>query len=195
MASVTFTNFSGDDKKVYINPALVTNTYGEGTFTAFSAAQRQADVTFQAQMTFPVSPTDGAFFEMGGSTYGCWNGIRDTSGTQKLRVRAGAGGSLSASSTTCAMLNITDFPKDGRAHWVTWDYRVNPGRVRLWIGNVLMGTGDTSGGGALSGSYWAGTNDGGYGQIGGSTLTGENSSAWSGDMITNLSFYNNYLIS
>jgi hypothetical protein len=163
------------------------------TFTAYSSTERAQDVVFACDITFPSPGSDGLLFKMGGATFGCWVGLRD-SGTV-FRVRAGEGVSLSASSATTPVLDITDFPQDGNTHTVVWEFRVAVGRVRLWIDGKFKGEAFTTAGGSLAGvDAWAGTADGSY-MASGSQIVNEPTGAWQGTNIgTGLRVYTNQLV-
>jgi hypothetical protein len=172
----------------------LTRTESASTFTAYSETERGQNTVFSCDITFPSPATDGQLFKMGGGVVGCWVGLRD-SGT-KFRVRAGDGGARSASSTNCALLDITDFPVDGNTHNVTWEFRVNPGRVRLWIDGVFKGESSTTGGAALRSSVWAGTNIGAYINVASDAgPSGEPATAWQGTNVgTGLRVFTNQLV-
>jgi len=114
---------------------------------------------FEWKMTFPKNPGDLLLLELGASGNGAYVGIRD-SGTI-LRVRAGDG-SGTVNNTSNMFLDITDFPKYGKTHLVTVAFVPqnsssveDTAYVRLWIDNVLKGTGNTTDG-SDSNAAWGG---------------------------------------
>ncbi len=88
------------------------------------------DTGFECKVTFPINPTNGVLFELGGDT-------------NRMRVELINNGStlfFTAGVTTQNLsVSITDFPKDGLEHIVTWDVQINPARIRLWIDGILKG--------------------------------------------------------
>jgi hypothetical protein len=92
------------------------------------------------------------------------------------------------------LFDYSNYPLDGATRTVVWEFRINPGRVRLWIDGVLIGTADTTGGGALDSNTWAGANNGGYGSTNTAVPTGESASAWAGTLISNLRYYQDQLV-
>lgn len=128
-------------------------------------------------VTFPETWVDGVLFEFGGGGYGSWVGIRD--GGTIFRLRSGSGSDLALA----AYLDVpvSSLPQDGSVHFLAWDFKVSPGRVRFWVDGILIGTGDYDGVICPSGG-----NPGGYGQIGGSVTTGEPTDPWPGTLESNL---------
>lgn len=148
-------------------------------------------IVFSCNVVFPLNPSDGALFEMGGNGNGSWVGIRDSGAT--FRLRAGSGAGTSADSVT-AFLDITSFPTDGAKHNVMWEFHPTNGTIRCWIDGTLKGTGTTTTNGAMNSNVWAGSDDGGFGQTGGATApTGEPTSTWPAGIDTNekLRYWNN----
>ncbi len=137
-------------------------------------------VVFAANVTFSSTPADAALFEKGGSGRGGWVGMRDSATTPTFRVRGGTGTTTSSSTTAIAVLDITDFPQDDAEHVVVWEFRVFPGRVRLWIDGEFKGSGSTTANGALGGgsNEWEGGGGGMFGDGSGSNVSGEPSSSW-----------------
>ena len=134
-------------------------------------------IVFACEVTFPVTPSDGQLWEIGGSGTGSWVGLRD-SGTY-FRVRAGDGGvSISGgagSTSTCACLDITDFPTDGNVHTVIWELDRDNGTVKLWIDGTFKGSATASSG--FESSLISGSGTGAY-ILGGTNIPGEPTGAW-----------------
>jgi hypothetical protein len=147
-------------------------------FTPYSLSDRENNVVFATTLTFPTNPSNGLIYELGGSGLGTWVGITDN-GTN-LRARAGDGSvSGTSSSTYMAAVNTSNFPKDGKQHVLIWEYRVNPGRVRVFIDGKLIETGNTTSGLQLgSSSVWAGTDHGSFLLA----TTGENDNIATGEL-------------
>jgi hypothetical protein len=137
------------------------------------------NVVLSGTAILPLSPPDGTLFKLGGNMICAYLGVRDHGAT--FRVRTGDGGlAYSASSFDTVILDIpiSSLPFDGKPHVITWDFRVTPGRARLWIDNVFRGENFTTGGGGLKSGTWSG---GGNGQwlIGGrSNINGEPTADW-----------------
>lgn len=129
----------------------LTSTWSVGQI---STAYGTTNAVFAATLTFPTSPTDGLIWETGGAGQGAWLGIR-SSGTV-LRLRGGDGASSKTTSTTdTAVLDITDFPKDGLTHILVWEFNRGTGTVRIFIDNVLKGTASASSG-LFDTNQWSG---------------------------------------
>lgn len=118
------------------------------------------DTVYAANLIFPVSPSDGLIWETGGTGQGAWLGIRDSSTTMRLRGGDGAA-SKTASDIDTAVLDITDFPKDGKEHVIIWDFKISTGTVRIFIDGNLRGTASATGG-TFDTNQFAGVNDGAY---------------------------------
>jgi hypothetical protein len=155
---------------------------------------RNLDVTFACEITFPASfSSDGTLFKLGGSAIGGGVGLWDSG--QTLRIIAGDG----ANPPDLSMTALLDIPTSnfipGSSGTLVWDYQINPGRVRAWWNGSFLGEAFTSGGGALEGSVWAGTNDAAYVLIrvaaGPSNLS---QSAWPGTAQSPLRYYSNQLV-
>lgn len=120
------------------------------------------------------TPVDGMISESGATTTGFWIGIRD-SGTV-LRFRGGDGGSSkTGSDTNTAVLDITNFPKDGNFHTLTWQWTFADGTINVWIDSVLVGTNGTTDSSSFNGGSYSGTDSGSYLYTGGSIVVGESS--------------------
>ena len=66
---------------------------------------------------------------------------------------------------------------------------VIPGRVRLWIDDILIGESNTTGG-TLSGNSWSGGDNGGYGKRGGNSIcVGESQTPWPFDTGSSLLYH------
>lgn len=116
---------------------LLDNTYAAGTLLVDDIAPY--DVVYSADLVFPEAPIDGLIWEKGSTIAAGWLGIRDSGST--LRFRAGDGSlAKTASDATTAVLDITNFPKDGKKHRLTWEINRSTGTIRLWIDGYLKGT-------------------------------------------------------
>lgn len=127
-----------------------THSTGQIASTSDVSFSNTLPTVFEWKMTFPENPGDLLLLELGASGNGGYVGIRD-SGTI-FRVRAGDG-SGTVNNTSNMFLDITDFPKYGKTHLVTVafvpksvDSVEDTAYVRLWIDNVLRGTGNTTDG-------------------------------------------------
>ena len=117
------------------------------------------DITFAVDVTFPTNPVEGVLLEHGGTGIGHIVVLRD--GGSTLRLRAGDGAAPYNADNT-AVLDVTDFPRDGLVHTVVWDIRVGmPGRIRLWIDGILAGEATTSAWG-LENDRWSGGASGSF---------------------------------
>ena len=177
----------------------LTRTFPEGNVSSGDVARTQ-NAVFACEVTLGTSPSffqDGILFEMGGSGQGhavCY----DTSGN--LIVTAGDGADP-PDLNSAAVLTIpkASVPFSTTPTTIVWDIRVNPGRVRLWIGDTFMGEDSTNTGGALESSQWSGTAFGGFGDannypIAGAYSTNAWDTYWSRDINSTLRYYQNQLV-
>ena len=107
-----------------------------------------SDQGFKCKVSFGTSPTDSTLFEFG--EINNYVKLSLTNNGTVLEFRAN-------SSSTPLVITTTNFPKDNNTHIVSWDIRINPGRIRLWVDNDLKGEAATSSG-PLESSVWAGPN-------------------------------------
>jgi hypothetical protein len=169
-----------------------------------SQINRTADANFSVLTEFPTETLDPAnddflLWEQGGSGVGAFVGFKDG----HLRIRAGAGGSAVAvnggSTSNMAVLDIAYSElaaggfTDGKLHDLRWEMKIGggvvPGRVRLWIDDILIGESNTTGG-TLSGNSWSGGDAGGFGKRGGSSIcVGESENAWPFDTGSSLLYH------
>ena len=162
----------------------LTRTDSVGTLSALSSAERKGDIVMACDIRFPTSTptTPAVLWEQGGTGTGAYIGFSNATGSITFRCRGGDGGTnLSGGSTTNAVVVDTiDYPTDGEVHTVVWEYRPTAaGRVRLWIDGVLKGSSETTGGGALKNSTFAGSASGGYTVHQGAIPVGESTNTWS----------------
>ena len=171
-----------------------TATFAAGTMSN-SDIHRTNPVVFSCDVVFPITPADGILFEQGGTGIGSWVGLRD-SGTV-FRIRGGDG-TTTAPDTDTAFLDITSFPTDGAKHNVMWEYHPTNGTIRCWIDGVLKGTASTTDNSPMDTDTWTGTDDGGFGQGGGTTTApvGEPTSNWPAGIDTHerLRYWNNTVV-
>lgn len=120
------------------------------------------DAAFECSVVLPAIPSEGAvLFELGNASNSA--SLRVSDGY--LILRAGDPDSAVAETnadTVVAKIAITSLPFDGEVHKIAWDFRVSPGRCRLWIDDVFIVEENTTGGGNLSNDNWCGTGNGGY---------------------------------
>jgi hypothetical protein len=161
-------------------PAVETVSIGStGGFSGGESVRRGVAV-FHATVRLPDQPVDAILWEQGGAGVGSWIGVRD--GGTVFRLRAGDGASAKAGSDTdTAVLDVpvSALPFDGQMHQVMWELQPGaPGRVRLWVDGALSGESETLGGGSLALGLWAGTDLGGWLQVGNSVVVGEPQTPW-----------------
>jgi predicted phage tail protein len=161
-----------------LTPAIPTDLFAkDATFTSVSTyvdtgVDGDNAAIFKCTIRVPsgIAPI-GVIFEAGSSAdSGAYVGF---DGNSDLIFRAGDG-STSPAVTTSARIVIpyADIPKDQNID-LLWDYRVSPGRIRVWINNRFVAEQGTSAGADFLGSAWAGLNGGGYGTVNSSTVDGE----------------------
>lgn len=189
-ADQVYSSFDPEAGLTLTESITATNNFG-----TMGATRRGQNAVFACETKFPTSAVDGVLFEYGGSGVGAYVGTRDASGTRKLRLRAGNGSSASTSGTDVVILDYSNYPLDNVTRTLVWEIRVDPGRVRFWIDGVLIGVSNTTGGGPLKNSVWAGPNNGGYGSTDTSVPTNEPSSSWGGTIVSSLRYYANQLVS
>lgn len=134
---------NGEPKVLNYPPASVFDSDDE---IGFQDVDVFNDVGFECKVTFPSSPSEGVLFEIGGSD-------------NRVRVELINGGNtLFFTAGEVAMnlsVSVTDFPKDGLSHIVTWDIQIEPRRIRLWIDGDLKGTSSSSS--PMNSNLWATT--------------------------------------
>ena len=143
-----------------------------------SQITRSVDANFSVLTAFPtesldVSNDDFILWEQGGAGTGAFVGFKDG----YLRIRAGAGGSsISVPGTSTSNMAVLDVPysdlvaggyTSGKLHDLRWEMKIGgggePGRVRMWVDDILLGESNTTGG-VLSGNAWSGGDNGGFGE-------------------------------
>jgi len=162
------------DLDQYDLPAVAPTEFEPLSFTAMGGGTVAGDVSFEADILFPTSPPAGAVIWDAGRNAANGSSIFTWSAGTLLQFRAGDGsGAVGASNANTCVLNVptSSLPFDGRRHRVAWDVRINPGRIRLWIDNVLIGEASTTGGGSIA--AWAATDlNMGYLAADGSSVAG-----------------------
>ena len=172
----------------------LTNSFSVGVIAAANLTPSQ-DAVFACELTWPGTfNSDGLIFEAGGAGTGCGVGLISSGAT--LRVHAGDGGSDPGNAATTAYVDIatTNFTA-GSSGSLVWDYRINPGRVRVWWRGELLGTGDTSGGGPLEFSLWSGGDNGSFDNTVSSIVTALTNGSFPGTLDSSLRYYQNQLVS
>ena len=143
-----------------------TSSHSVGTLTN-SLFSRNQNSVYACELTWPSSwssTQNRNIWELGGTGTGAGIGLVTNGSTLTvLRCSAGDGGANPGTATVTADVDIStsNFTNLNRGTLV-WDIRINPGRVRVWWNGRLLGTGSTSGGGALEGSQYAGGANGNY---------------------------------
>jgi predicted phage tail protein len=149
----------------------------ETTFTSVTTyvdtgVESDADAVFKCTIHIPSAIVpEGLIFEVGDSTTGAYVGF-DSNGD--LIFRAGDASATPPAAATSARIVIpyASLAKDQDLD-ILWDYRISPGRIRVWINNQYIAEQCTSAGADLLGSVWASTGGGGYGTLNGTTVVGE----------------------
>lgn len=150
-----------------------TGTYSSGTVTDDNYGS--FDAVFAADLTFPTTPTDGLIWETGATGGGAWVGIRDSGAT--LRCRGGDGSTAkTVSDADTAVVDITDFPKDGEVHELMWDFEISTGTARVFIDGILKGQSSATDGSFIS-NIFAGGAQGTYLTTASGVATGESLTA------------------
>lgn len=162
----------------------------------FTATQRSQPTFMEGKLVLPTSVTqDRVIFEYGGTTAGCWIGVRKVSNVDTLTFRAGDGAQgISASGTNGVYkeIPIADIPEfDGNSHTVSWHFHPSNGTGRLWIDGRLIIDEATTDGSAFTNSTWAGSNVGGWGQGYGGIAGNFAGTQWIDTIDSNLSVYAN----
>jgi predicted phage tail protein len=149
----------------------------ETTFTSVTTyvdtgVESDADAVFKCTLKIPSAIVpEGLIFEVGDSTTGAYVGFN---GDGDLVFRAGDASATPPAAATSARIVIpyATLSKDQDLD-ILWDYRISPGRIRVWINNQYVAEECTSAGADLLGSVWASTGGGGYGTLNGTTVVGE----------------------
>ena len=140
-----------------------------------TGVESDVDAVFKCTLKIPSAIVpEGLIFEVGDSTTGAYVGFN---GDGDLIFRAGDASSTPPDPTTSARIVIpyASLAKDQDLD-ILWDYRISPGRIRVWINNQYVAEQGTSAGADLLGSVWASTGGGGYGTLNGTTVVGETGS-------------------
>lgn len=147
------------------------------------SAERKKNVVMACDIRFPTSTptTPAVLWEQGAAGVGAYIGFSLATGSMTFRCRGGEGGLNMADGSIDdgVTVDITDFPTDGEIHTVVWEYRISPGRVRLWIDGELKGSSGTTTSLGLEGGQWAGGNPGGYTVRWSGVPRGEGTPSWS----------------
>lgn len=155
--------FGGFDPEATLT---LTNSHLVGTLSN-SLFSRTQDAVYACELTWPSSwssTQNRNIWELGGTGTGAGIGLVTNGSTLTvLRCSAGDGGTNPGTATVTADVDIsTSNFTNGNSGTLVWDIRINPGRVRVWWNGKLLGTGSTSGGGALEGNAYAGGAGGNY---------------------------------
>ena len=156
-------------------------------FQAPEEGEKSQDGVFSCDITFPSStPNDGLIFETGGSARGHWIGFKN----EVLKVRAGDGGiNTEVSTTNTAVATTTNYPTDGQVHTLSWDWQINPGRVRIFIDGTLVAEGYTSNNSSIP--ALAGSNTANYLSNSLNVTSGDPTTAYIPNSASSLRYYNN----
>lgn len=148
----------------------------ESTFTSVTTyvdtgVECDADAVFKCTIRIPSAIVpEGLIFEAGDNVTGAYVGF-DEDGN--LIFRAGdAAASPNLDDSARIEIPYATLAKDQDLD-ILWDYRISPGRIRVWINNQYVAEQGTSTGGDFLGSAWASTGGGGYGTLNGTTVLGE----------------------
>jgi hypothetical protein len=168
-------------------PVTWTATSGSLPTNDFPVANGRPGVFRADDVVFPTTFSEGILFEWGeaaSATNAAFLGWRTRDSTNYLYFAAGAVGSDPAFSTTdVAVLKTTDFPADGLAHDVVWEfaYPDNVLTLRLWIDDDLKGTAAVTG---AAGVAWASPGSGAFAVYnGGNTVrSGTPTASWPGSV-------------
>lgn len=171
----------------------LTSSFSVGAIAAANLTPNQ-NAVFACELTWPGTfNSNGLIFEAGGTGTGSGVGLISSGAT--LRVHAGDGGSDPGASTSTAYVDIaaTNFIA-GSSGTLAWDYRINPGRVRVWWKGTLLGTGDTSSGGALESNLWSGGDNGSFNNTVSGLVNALTNGSFPGTLDSSLRYYQNQLV-
>ena len=162
----------------------------------FTATQRNQPTFMEGEIQLPTSVTqDRVIFEYGGTTCGCWIGVRKVSNVDTLTFRAGKGSTgISASGVDGVYkeIPIADIPEfDGNQHTVSWHFHPTNGTGRLWIDGRLIVDEATTDGSAFTDGNWAGSDSGGWAQGFGGIAGNFANTEWTDYVASNLRVYAN----
>lgn len=170
----------------------ITNSFSAGTINN-ADINRFLNVVFACDITLPTNfNSNGVLFEMGGT--GTGGGVGLINSGSNLIVAAGDGGTATTNTTAAiASINTSELTP-GDSGTLVWEFRISPGRVRVWWNGVLIAEESTSGGGNLESNSWSGSDGGGYGQVNNSLITALTSGNWPGTTNSSLRYYENQLV-
>lgn len=123
-----------DSNKINLTPTNEIN-YGAIKTKDFSIIK---DGAFQFKTIIPLAPTDGVLFSLG-------------TGAEATELKIDNGNLVLTSKGLTASTGV--YPKDNAEHIISWDYRIKPQRIRLFIDGQLLASSSSSG--SISGLSWA----------------------------------------
>ena len=133
------------------------------------ALQTDADAVFACRLTVPDAGAEGVLFAAGDADHRAYVGFGDGF----LRLTVGRPDVFEVSTPDATqdielIINLSGIVPQllGQHGILVWEYRINPGRVRVFWQGALVGEASTSTGGALRDAAWASSaNNGGYGTL------------------------------
>ena len=157
------------------------------------------DAVFAARITVPLAGIEGILFSAGHATNRAYVGFGDGF----LRFTTGTPDVFGVSTPDSAqdielIIALSDIVPMmvGERGVLVWEYRINPGRIRVFWQGEQIGAQSTSAGGALRGSAWADeANNAGYGTLGDASQAGDFSAAdFNGSIHSVLKYYGAQLV-
>lgn len=173
-----------------------TLSYGPGRISRYGnrIGRSTNGATIHMTPTFPTRfEEDCVLLHMGAGGRQLYIGVRNTSTTPTLRIRSvNSSGSSTNENRGLLVMDVTDFPQDGKKHDVILQIRVNPAEFKLWIDGTryMMKRMDAS----LDGGHYTGTAAGSYGGGHGNRGTSESYNSWPVSLTGRVRFYEGQFI-
>lgn len=184
-----------DSNTFVINTLELTHEFEANTIITtgdLSIEARRNNAAFSCNITMPgVFSANGLLFEIGATVTGGGVGLVDNGDTLRFVAGYAKARDFSVSNTVVVDIETTEFTP-GETGTLAWDIQVNPGRIRVWWNDVLLGANISSEIiGTSDGGYgWAGTDTGIYGNTSYSGLTTFlDNGDWPGSINSTLKIY------
>jgi hypothetical protein len=142
-------SYDGFDYSLFLNDSSVgltryiANDIDSNNQLSITDLNINQDIGFKCKISFGLSPSDSTLFEFGEADRYVKLSIINSGNTLEFR----------ANGTNPLIITTNNFPKDNNTHIVSWDIRISPERIRLWIDDELKGTASTAS--TIENGVWA----------------------------------------
>lgn len=159
-----------------MSQSIATSTYDGFTTIEYVQAEK-TDAFFSCEAVIPSTFASSCMlFHYGKAINGLYVGVRTDGSIPILRYFVGKDG---IGGPPAALMDIADFPQDGRWHNIAFDISIqkngaNKDRIRLWIDGILKGEVLYD----LKNDKWCGIGDSGFGIAGMNSSVYESTTSW-----------------